>query len=501
MRNLLELTKYREQNKKFFNVLNYYLSQKDFYTALNIINNYNKFTKDPHVGNKLNNLFILEPEANKYFGIGEIIVGSATNMVFSGNVNIRVDMKKAQPLVEQIIYDGMFIDTIKEAYKTACADRDGISYILMVTQPTYDTLSGVKVKDEFLGYEILKSFEVEQENNVLKRYIYKLTTYEDKTVEYKFVYTYTTEPDGKTNLLITGYDEKDNKLDDNVVRDVLKIDRLDDSWDFVPYERVYLGEGLLTNNTIFIESSLALNLYFQDEDIISAQTQTYAPENMMYRAIGEYEQSSRPDYFNKYQTKHVLKNPAVDQPMLFSVEGHSAIKDIERNIALLILEACLEAKISPVSTGYSLLDAIGNNTDVGILKERVSIRLRESHVNKLKITIARFLSKYLKMFGLNVDFTKIAVIFDPYITPSVESLTNVLSKQVQFGIKSRYQAIKDLNKNEMSDEEVELEYQRVLQTTTQQDYNVVQQEKKEKENQEKVEPKVNNVLKGTQVED
>ena len=105
------------------------------------------------------------------------------------------------------------------------------------------------------------------------------------------------------------------------------------------------------------------------------------------------------------------------------------------------------------------------------------------------------------MFGLNVDFTKIAVIFDPYITPSVESLTNVLSKQVQFGIKSRYQAIKDLNKNEMSDEEVELEYQRVLQATTQQDYNVVQQEKKEKENQEKVEPKVNNVLKGTQVED
>src|SRR5690606_20251829 len=111
----------------------------------------------------------------------------------------------------------------------------------------------------------LKSFEVEQEKNVLKRYIYKLTTYQDKTVEYKFVYTYTTEPDGKTNLLITGYDEKDNKLDDNVVRDVLKIDRLDDSWDFVPYERVYLGEGLLTNNTIFIESSLAMNLYFQDE--------------------------------------------------------------------------------------------------------------------------------------------------------------------------------------------------------------------------------------------
>jgi hypothetical protein len=38
-----------------------------------------------------------------------------------------------------------------------------------------------------------------------------------------------------------------------------------------------------------------MNLYFQDEDIISAQTHTYAPESMMYRAIGEYEQSSRPD--------------------------------------------------------------------------------------------------------------------------------------------------------------------------------------------------------------
>ena len=58
-------------------------------------------------------------------------------------------------------------------------------------------------------------------------------------------------------------------------------------------------------------------------------------------------------------------------------------------------------------------------------------------------------------------------------------MTNTLAKQVQFGIKSRYRAVVELNKNELSDKEIDEEYERIKEMTTQIDYNVDQRIDKE----------------------
>ena len=63
-----------------------------------------------------------------------------------------------------------------------------------------------------------------------------------------------------------------------------------------------------------------------------------------------------------------------------------------------------------------------------------------------------------------------------------KTTTNVLAKQVQFGLKSRTQTVRDLNKNELSDEEIELEIERIKDISTQVDFGV----NKNKENKNKV---------------
>ena len=91
-----------------------------------------------------------------------------------------------------------------------------------------------------------------------------------------------------------------------------------------------------------------------------------------------------------------------------------------------------------------------------------------------------------------------SVIFDQYITPSIETLTNVLAKQVQFGLKSTQQAVADLNKNEMSDDEISEEVARIKEQVVQMDYNVQQRNKNlqaKEEVDDKIDNKEDNVLK------
>ena len=161
------------------------------------------------------------------------------------------------------------------------------------------------------------------------------------------------------------------------------------------------------------------------------------------------------------------------------IEGKSAIATIEKNLALNVIQACLDAKISPVSLGYNLVDKLGNNTDVGTDKERVSIRLRDSHIDRLKVFISKVVKQYLLLHDFNVPIEKISVLFAQYITPSTETLTNVLAKQVQFGIKSIPQAVTELNRDELSQEEVDKEVDFILsQSQAQIDLNMAQRNEK-----------------------
>jgi len=153
MKGLKELYKAREtkkENSDLMNALSYFCSLREWGTVRSILSNANKYTSDSYIANKLKNSFLLDQRA-KYFGIGEDIVGSMSNMVFGGNVSIKVDNdnKEAQLIIDKLIRDGYFMQSINNVYKAAIS-TNGRSYLFMELTSYFSTTTNYKVKDEFI---------------------------------------------------------------------------------------------------------------------------------------------------------------------------------------------------------------------------------------------------------------------------------------------------------------------------------------------------------------
>lgn len=503
---------YIEENERFYNVLNYSLIKKDFEGVKRVIRKVGDYTGDVLLRKRVSNLFIQRDICEDWFGISEAINQTTVNMAFSGNVNIKISGdKEANKLIDEFIYDSNLIETIKEAYSCALScSGEAVAYIVMRTISEVNANTLQKIGETFIDFEVLKQYEVKKYKNKYIREFYK--TYQvvngsqTEKKEYKFVYTYDIQNKNRSTLEIKGYLE-DEEISPYETMNLLNIDDVYEEFDFIPIFELRLGRGQLPN-AIYIESRLAESLYFKGTDVQNSQTRKYVPEQMLY-------ENSRPSTVNvapliddPYQLTHPLRT-SVDKSGITFQQGYSAIKELEQHIKLDILQACLDAKISPISLGFSLLDSLANNTDNPLTKERVSIRLRETHVAILKMFIAKIIKTFLQINKYDVNVIDIAVIFDQYITPSIETLTNVLAKQVQFGIKSIQQAVTDLNKNEMSDEEIEKEVERIREQRVQMDYNMTQRNQGDKEiNKEKeekleddVKNKEDNVLKSSGVEE
>lgn len=470
MKELYRLRTKNKNNEKFLSVVNHNLSLRNYEIVKGLIKNSSDFKIDSSLKTRMENLFILDNRAKEFFGIGANIVNTMSNIVFAGNVNVKVADEKIQDLLDELYFDGYFIDTLKEAYKTAIACNDGISYIFMNTSSIYENETEVKIGENFLDFEVFPSYEVEVKRNKLVRTFYKAVWVLDKELLYKFEYHYETL-DGITYLTILGFNDKGVKLSNGEVKKILDIDIVKETYDYVPYTKIDMGIGMLPN-ALWIENSLAENLYYQDEDLRNSQTHTYTPESMLNESVLSGVKNSWND---KYETQHVIAQGGIDEEKIVVVEGKSAITEIEKNLALNVIQASIDAQISPLSLNYSLVDKIASNTDNPVQKERQTIRTRENHVERLKVDISQLLSKRLKISGIELSVKEITIIFDPYVTPSFESMVNTLSKAVQFGIMSRFEAVKRLNKNELSDKEVELEYERIKELATQMDYNTNQQ--------------------------
>lgn len=478
MKGLKDLYKAREtkkENSDLMNALSYFCSLREWGTVRNILSNANKYTSDSYISTKLKNSFLLDQRA-KYFGIGEDIVGSMSNMVFGGNVSIKVDNdnKEAQLIIDKLIRDGYFMQSINNVYKAAIS-TNGRSYLFMELTSYFSTTTNYKVKDEFIKYTVVPEFElkIDELNNLVIRSIYKEIYNEKEKVNetFRFDYEYRIVDKGST-LTIVGYDKDDKEISAEETMDYLGIDITYVEYDFIPFGVLNVGEGMLPN-IIHIEESLAKTLYYQDEDLSNSQTGEYIPEDMISEVhIGKESYN----VFDKYETRRIVKGGIdKDSNKIVSVEGKSSIGTIERNLALNVIKATLDAKINPISIGYVLTDRLGGNTDVGSDKERASIRLRETHIDKLKPFIAKELKKLLYLENIDVNVDDIAMFFGQYITPNIESLTNTLAKQIQFGLISIETAVRKINKEELTDEEVEKEVERILQQMVQMDFNVGQQ--------------------------
>jgi hypothetical protein len=495
-----KLDKNEKNNKQFLNVINTYLVKKDLSSVKQLLSSITDFTNDAYFLSQHRTNFLTSGYCVEMFGIAEDIVNTMKNMVFSGNVKVNIEQKNVVKMLEQLTYKQEFYNVLKEAYKQAVTSVDAKSYVLIMSNEVFDEMTNEKLREDFKNFIVLKSYEVEEDGNNYSWVFYKDKDYIDdkglvENKPHKFVYQFNVINKDLTELTIKGYLPNKAEMEAQDILETLNIDTLTRTFSYKPIIKLDIVDTLLPN-ILPIESALAEALYFQREDLPNSQTQTYTPENFLYHATDSKSNYSE-GYKDKYKTKHTVRGGGLDAQKIEVVEGASAIATIERNIALNVLRATLDAKISPVSLGYNLVDRLGTNTDVGEAKERVSIRLRENHVEIVKLFTATLTSTYLYVHGKDVPEEKITVIFDPYITPSTETMTNVLAKQVQFGIKSRKQAIKDLNKDELSDEEIEEEVNEVLKASTQVDYNVKQQLDNEKDNN----LKVNNVLKSSGIEE
>ena len=485
MRTLMNINVYKNRNKKFYDVLRYYLVRKEFDMVQHVLRNASAFKISSDLQKNISELFLLNPNCNEMFGISEIIVNTMKNITFSGNINIKVDHQRGQKIIDKYYYDGKLLHAFKELYKYAITNQK--AYLVFNTIRTVFENTG-ETQDRLISFDVFSTHEVE------KKYLSTLDLYEFTRTLYmngkivngkqeviRFEYKYIVDGN-KTYLTIKGYnDENDMPIEDERVKDMLEITETYVEFDYVPIFELDLEESMLPN-ILNIEDALAEIIYFQREDLSNSQTHTYTPENLLTNIpLNDYSAN----YHDRYKTKHIVKQ-SIDKSEIQTVKGESAIDNIKQNLLLNILRACIDAKISPASISYSLLDSISNNTDVGINKERTTIRLRENHINILKIVFAKIITQLLKIDKINVAYEKVTLIFDPYITPSVETTTNVLAKQVQFGLKSREQAVRDLNKNELSDEEIELEIERIKGISTQVDFGV-------NENKENPNKAVNNL--------
>ena len=154
MRHLHEARKDHKDNEKFLDIVSYYLAKREYGTVENILGSIGLYTKDSNMQRRASGLFLTNPKAKEYFGIAENIVGSMGNMVFAGNVNIKVKDKKAQELIDELYFDGYLMNTLKELYKDAISMAgEAKSYLFFNTIHEYNNVTQVKIKDKFVNLE------------------------------------------------------------------------------------------------------------------------------------------------------------------------------------------------------------------------------------------------------------------------------------------------------------------------------------------------------------
>jgi hypothetical protein len=171
----------------------------------------------------------------------------------------------------------------------------------------------------------------------------------------------------------------------------------------------------------------------------------------------------RLNQFNKtIVTTKGSSNPANPEELFKLVQGDVHWEAYTRTIQNLMSVAINKAGMSPTTIGLTGLESINSSAESQDAREKTSLRTRAKCLISWRLTLTELLNKYLQMLDyINgesiLDYSDLINIkFNEYSSPSTESITEVLATQVSAGLKSRKQAIKDLNK-EYDDEDAEKE--------------------------------------------
>src|SRR5690554_3806673 len=155
LKELYQARKTKKENSDLLNALSYFTSLREWGTVRKILSNAGNYTSDTYLSGQLSKLFLLDTRA-KYFGIGEDIVGSMSNMVFGGNVSIKVENEneEAQKIIDKLLRDGYFMQSINNAYKAAIS-TNGRSYLFMELTSYFNGIKNAKIKDEFVNFTVV----------------------------------------------------------------------------------------------------------------------------------------------------------------------------------------------------------------------------------------------------------------------------------------------------------------------------------------------------------
>ena len=176
----------------------------------------------------------------------------------------------------------------------------------------------------------------------------------------------------------------------------------------------------------------------------------------------------RLNHFNK--TIIVTKGSSTpgDSSALWNVvQGDIKWEAYTKTIQNLMSVAINKAGLSPTTLGLTGLESINSSVESQDAREKPSMRTRELALNGWRKTLKELFNRYLQVrdyiSGEEIqDYSDlINITFNEYTNPTVESVTDVLVKQVDGGIKAPLTAIKELNKG-MSDEDAEKEFMQIL---------------------------------------
>lgn len=177
----------------------------------------------------------------------------------------------------------------------------------------------------------------------------------------------------------------------------------------------------------------------------------------------------RLNHFNKtIITTKGSATPGDSSALWNVVQGKIDWQAYKETIQYLMSTAINKAGLSPTTLGLTGLESINSSQESQDAREKPSMRKREIALNGWRKTLVELFNRYLQVRdfieGKNevLDYSGLIQIrFNEYTNPTVENVTDVLSKQINAGLKSKFTAIKELNKD-MTDEEAEEELMRVL---------------------------------------
>ena len=126
-----------------------------------------------------------------------------------------------------------------------------------------------------------------------------------------------------------------------------------------------------------------------------------------------------------------------------------------------------KAGLAPTTLGLTGLESINSSAESQDAREKTSLRKREICLPGWEKTLKEVINRWLQVNdyinGLDIiDYTDLINIqFNEYTNPSLESVTEVLARQVGSGLKSQETAISELNDG-WSDEQVKAEIEKIM---------------------------------------